>query len=78
MTAWLTAALGLDGGLADKVKVGDRVRHRGTRAWGIVLQVLPQMDKTAELEVRYEKPNEWSERQTTWWATYHISEWEPA
>lgn len=74
--SWLQRALGVDGGLAKVVKVGDRVKHGGTKQWGKVLQVVPQSDGTAELEIQREVVHAWDYDGTGWWATYHISEHE--
>lgn len=73
---WLQVALGADGGLAKAVKVGDRVRHCGTRQWGRVLEVRPQADGTAELRVEREVVHGFDIAGEGWWATYHIAEHE--
>jgi hypothetical protein len=70
---------GTDGGLATVVKAGDRVRHFNTGQWGKVLQVVPQHDGTAELEVEREQtPGAFCFEGKGWWATYHIDKYEPA
>lgn len=76
--AWLQVALGADGGLAKTVKVGDRVKHIGTKQWGKVLRVVQQPDGTAELEIEREVAQPWHDGGTGWWATYHVLEHQPA
>ena len=55
-----------------EVEVGDRVRHRGTKQWGTVLEVVPQRDGTSELHVKRDLPRfEGDFTGDGWWATYH-------
>lgn len=68
----------IDGGLAKIIKVGDRVKHGEIKQWGKVLQVVPQPDGTAELEIEREADHQSHYHGKGWWATYHISEHEPA
>jgi hypothetical protein len=55
-----------------RVKVGDWVRHYGTRRWGQVLEVVQQGDGSSELKIEREVPFGECERNPTWWATYHV------
>ena len=75
--AWLKLALGNDGGLAKIVKLGDRCRHIGTKQWGVVLEVHPQRDGTAELVLEREKRFPGDDEGRAYWATYHIGDYEP-
>ena len=55
------------------IRVGDRVRHYGTKQWGEVKEIVPQRDGTAELKVQRDKPlMEGMSNEPTWWATYHV------
>lgn len=61
------------------IKVGDRVKHYGTKMWGTVLEVVPQLDGTSELKVQRDEPFiPGGNNDPTWWATYHIGWHEPA
>ena len=77
---WLRPALGFDGGLASVVKAGDLVQHRNGGQWGLVLRVVSQRDGAAELEIQgICRPDRSHDNPSVrWWATYHISAWEPA
>jgi hypothetical protein len=77
MFDWLRPMLGADDGLGKHVQVGDLVQHRNGGQWGRVLQVVPQRDGTAELEIeRIKRPEcEWDYDGIGWWATYHIKGW---
>ena len=63
-----------------KVKVGEFVRHRGTKLWGKVVEVIPQHDTTSEVRIRYlgEPPSYAREASPgrgageAWWGSYHI------
>lgn len=60
-------------------KVGQRVRHDGTRMWGTVLEVYPHTNgESAEIFVRYEQKPSWTDSTTTFWASYHIDRVEDA
>ena len=55
------------------IEVGRWVRHRGTRMWGEVLEIIPQHDRTLELKVQREKPlTSTGGNAPTWWASYHV------
>lgn len=76
----IRSMMGLDRGLATRVKVGDRVRHFNTRQWGDVLEVRPQSDGTAELRVKRDPNSPGAGMKFDgegWWATYQIDEYEP-
>jgi len=63
-----------------KVKVGEFVRHRGTKLWGAVVEAVPQHDTTSEVRIRYvgEPPSYAREASPgrgageAWWGSYHI------
>lgn len=76
MWAMMGALMGADGGLAKKIKVGDRVRHFNVKQWGKVLEVHPQHDGTAELVVEREVKDKYDTAGKGYWATYHIDQYE--
>ena len=79
MDGLMRSMMGLDGGLAKRVKVGDRVRHYNTEQWGVVLRVVQQSDGTAELLVEREPGTGFCGfTGQGWWATYHIDDIQPA
>jgi len=59
---------------AIELQPGHWVRHYGTRMWGKVLSIVPQHDKTLEIEVQGEELPGDSEydRRPRWWASYHV------
>lgn len=58
-----------------RVEVGNWVRHYGNREWGEVLRVVPQHDKTLEIEVQCENPIcEGASNSPRCWASYHIDQ----
>lgn len=77
-----TRALGVDFGLNTVVKAGDRVKHCNA-GWGLVLEVVPQSDGTAELRVERLRLNEREflgkprESNEGWWGTYHCVDHDP-
>lgn len=77
MFEWASMSMGYDAGLAKRVKVGDLVKHINA-GWARVLRVVPQPDRTAELQVGDLKGDSespiWKNR---WWGTYHCVDWAP-
>ena len=58
------------------IKPGDRVRHFNTRQYGIVLEVIPQRDGSAELRILRD-PSTGTSTGEGQWATYHIDQHQP-
>jgi hypothetical protein len=58
-----------------RFSTGDRVRHIGTRAVGVVLAMMPYPDGTFEYLVQKDEPLLPELRNVpTWWASYHVFE----
>lgn len=68
-------------GIAELVKVGDRVRHGNTKQWGTVLEVKPVAPGYAELRVDREQHTAHGDAGIAgqgWWGTYHVDQHDPA
>lgn len=58
------------------LRAGDRVRHRNGW-WGTILEAVPQGDGSTEYRVQRDKPLlPGMKNDPTWWASYHLNEWE--